>query len=136
MGIQREVTRLKAIASTPTIQAFKEEVEGTATINFFSASRKLFNDYLRKMDDLQKNIIVSTAASEWFNICISMLSLVVVIPCIVFSVSFFNFLEIFPEFFIDFLAFRVQHLHRTLRIHVELSVADDQHHQILAFFLQ
>ena len=86
MGIQREVTRLRAISSSPVIQAFKEEVEGITTINFFAASKRLFHDYIGKMDEVQKNFIVSTGAGEWFNIWISLLSLIVVIPCVLSSV--------------------------------------------------
>ena len=87
MNIKRETTRLTAIASSPIIQAFKEEVDGVATINFFSESGNLFKKYLKRIDDKQKVDIVSNAAGEWFSICISLLSLVVVIPCIITSVS-------------------------------------------------
>ena len=86
MRVQREVTRLRAIASSPVIQAFKEEVEGVSTIGFFEASGRLFEEYVKKMDEVQKNFIVSQGATERFNICISLLSLVVVIPCVLSSV--------------------------------------------------
>ena len=89
MNVKREVTRLKAIASSPTIQAFKEEVEGIATIKDFSTYKKLFLDYLYKVDELQKGVIVETAAEEWFEITVSLLSLMVIIPCILTSVNYF-----------------------------------------------
>ena len=90
MGIEREVTRLRAIASSPVIQAFNEMLEGITTIKFFSASRRLFDDYIAKMDEVQKNFIVSTGASEWFDIWISLLSLIVIIPCVLSSVRRIN----------------------------------------------
>ena len=91
MGIKREIVRLGAIAHSPIIQRFKEQLDGTDTINFFSSSRKMFDEYLTSMDLLQRLIITSNAASEWFNLCVSLLSLVVVIPCVLSSVSFSYF---------------------------------------------
>ena len=88
MNIQREITRLRAINASPVIQAFKEEVEGITTIKFFAASKRLFKDYIAKMDEVQKTIIVAKGARQWFNIWISLLSLIVVIPCVLSSVKF------------------------------------------------
>ena len=87
MNTLREVTRLKAIASSPSIQAFKEEIEGISTIRYFGAYEGLFREYLGKVDDLQKNIIVFTAVQEWFSITVSMLTLFVIIPCVITAVS-------------------------------------------------
>ena len=87
MKTLREVTRLKAISSSPIIQAFKEEVEGVSTIRYFGAQKKLFEEYLRKEDNFQQNEILWWAVQEWFSITVSMLTLFVIIPCIITAVS-------------------------------------------------
>ena len=87
MNLLRELTRLKSISSTPIIQKFKEGLEGVSTIRFFNKYDNLFEDYLKKVDDFQKNSVTLIGANNWFNVRVSILALMVIIPTIYISVS-------------------------------------------------
>ena len=84
--LKRDITRLRAITSSPLIQCFSEGVQGNTTIRAFARSEYWLQEYLRAMDDAQKNNIVSDAASRWFNIRLALLSNLVIVPCLFMSV--------------------------------------------------
>ena len=88
MNLNRELTRLKAISSSPIIQKFKEGLEGVSTIRAFHQYNHIFGEYVSKVNDFQKNNIASEGASNWFSIRISLLALIVIIPTIGIAVSF------------------------------------------------
>ena len=99
MNLLRELTRLKSISSTPIIQKFKEGLEGVSTIRFFNKYETLFDQYLSKVDDFQKNSVSYVGASNWFNVRVSILALMVIIPTIWISVSKNSVFSIFLKFF-------------------------------------
>ena len=84
--LKRDITRLQAITSSPLIQCFSEGVQGNTTIRAFARSEYWLDEYLRAMDDAQKNNIVGNAASRWFNIRLALLSNLVIVPCLFMSV--------------------------------------------------
>ena len=90
MNLLRELTRLKSISSTPIIQKFKEGLEGVSTIRFYNKYNYVFNTYIGKVDDFQKNAVTVSGASNWFNVRVSLLALMVTIPTICISVNFFT----------------------------------------------
>lgn len=88
MNFLREVTRLKGVASSPVIQAFKESLEGVSTIRVHQNEDQLFLNYQNHVNELQKNNISIYAAQNWFILRISLMSMMVIIPCIIISVRF------------------------------------------------
>lgn len=87
MNFLREVTRLKGVASSPVIQAFKESLEGVSTIRVHQNEEQLFSTYQNYVNELQKNNICVYAAQNWFILRISLMSMMVIIPCIIIAVS-------------------------------------------------
>ena len=86
MNFNREIIRLKSISASPIIQLFEEAIDGVATIRAFGKYGQILKNYLRKVDDYQKNAIASAGASSWFEVRIAMLTLVVILPMVSFSV--------------------------------------------------
>ena len=95
MNLKREVTRLKSISSSPIIQQFKEAIEGVTTIRVFGKYDEVFEEYLEKVNDYQRNLVTSTGATQWFNIRIAMLAMTVTLPIVCFSVKIQIFLRNF-----------------------------------------
>ena len=87
MGLVRELTRLKSIASTPMIHQFKESLEGVTSIRFYQKEEIQFKQYTDKVDDYQKNMIALCGALNWFNIRVCLLALLVIVPTIVIAVN-------------------------------------------------
>ena len=110
MNLAREISRMKAMSSSPAVHQFKEALDGVSTIRTFEKYDVMFDEYLLKVDDYQKNALVSKASSKWFNLRVSLLSLIIVVPCLLGSVRInilaqknSKFLEFFWLIFIDFL---------------------------------
>lgn len=94
MGFLRESSRIRGVASSPVIQAFKEGIEGVSTIRIHGNQDQFFKNYLDAIDGLQINNICTFAARNWFKLRISAMSLFVVVPCILISVrknSFYQY---------------------------------------------
>lgn len=87
MNFLREVTRLKGVSSSPVVQNFKEGIEGVSTVRIHGNQHAMFSNYLGSINELQKNNISIFAAKNWFKLRISIMSMMVVIPCILISVS-------------------------------------------------
>ena len=90
MELAREVTRLKSISTTPIIQQFKENLEGAASVRFYQKGSIQFQQYTSKIDDYQKNSITLAGAQSWFNIIVSLLSLLVLVPTVIIAVIMFS----------------------------------------------
>lgn len=88
MKLLREVQRLKSMSSSPVIQIFKECLEGVSTIRYFGGEMSLLNNYCNAIDTYQSNSICWIGCRKWFQLRVAVMSLMVVIPCILFSVSF------------------------------------------------
>ena len=86
MNFNREVIRLKSISASPIIQLFKEGLEGVATIRAFDKYDQIFKNYISKVDEYQKNVVASAGATNWFDVRIALLTLVVILPIVSFSV--------------------------------------------------
>ena len=86
MNLMRELTRLKSISSSPIIQKFKEGLEGVQTIRVFDKYDHLFWHYINRVDDFQKNSVALAGANNWFNVRVSLLALMVILPTIAISV--------------------------------------------------
>ena len=87
MNLMRELTRLKSISSSPIIQKFKEGLEGVETIRVFGKYKHLFSHYIDRVDDFQKNSVALAGANNWFNVRVSLLALMVILPTIAISVT-------------------------------------------------
>ena len=90
MNLLRELTRLSSISSTPIIQKFKEGLDGVSTIRIYDRYKHIFDEYLDLVNRYQENQVALVGANNWFQVRVSVLSLVVIIPCIYISVSLFN----------------------------------------------
>ena len=101
MNLTRELTRLNAISSSPILQKLKENLEGVSSIRFYEKKKTQFGQYNQKVDDYQKNLIALKGALGWFNVRVCLLSLIVIIPTIIISVSskIFKFSLIFLAVF-------------------------------------
>lgn len=87
MKLLREVQRLMSISSSPVIQIFKECLEGVSTIRYFNKEEALLENYVKAIDVYQKNSIALIGCRKWFQFRVAVMSLMVVIPCILLSVS-------------------------------------------------
>ena len=127
MNLLRELTRLKSISSTPIIQKFKEGLEGVSTIRIFNKYDSLFDQYLSKVDDFQKNAVTVVGANNWFNVRVSLLALMVIIPTIWISVSLLNLI---------LLAFRCQYFSGSIWTYAQLHSSNDPKCQLSSKHLQ
>ena len=102
MNLQRELTRLSSISSTPIIQKFKEGLDGVSTIRIYDKFQYIFDEYLELVNRYQENQVSLVGANNWFQVRVSVLSLIVIIPCIYISVrntkNIFLFFELFRNF--------------------------------------
>ena len=87
MNLNREITRLKSISASPIIQLFKEGLEGVATIRVFGKYKEIFENYINRVNDYQKNVVAAAGATNWFNVRIALLALMVILPIVTLSVS-------------------------------------------------
>ena len=87
MNLLREMVRLRSISSSPIIQIFKESLDGVSTLRSFEQYPSFFRSYLDAINIYQQNNIGQVASRCWFKFRVSMLSLLVVIPCITIAVS-------------------------------------------------
>jgi ABC-type multidrug transport system fused ATPase/permease subunit len=80
MNLYREVIRLKSICTTPMIQAFSEGITGVATIRTYKKAEFSLNNYIRALDDFQKNCITGDALIRWFTLRLYFFSTMLIIP--------------------------------------------------------
>ena len=100
MNLKREITRLRSISSSPIIQLFKEAVEGVATIRVYEKYQEIFENYLEKVNDFQKNRIANSGAAAWFNVRVSLLAMIVILPMVTLSVRISLNLNFFAKVFV------------------------------------
>ena len=93
MNLNREITRLKSICASSIVQEFKEGIEGASTIKVYKKYDQIFDKYILSVNEYQKNNVCSAGASNWFNVRVAILALLVIIPTVFISVIAYN---IFP----------------------------------------
>lgn len=86
MNSLREITRLRAISSSPMIQAFSEGMQGGCTIRVYNQQQHSLDLYSKAVDEFQKNQIVSDALSRWFSLRMTLLSVLIIVPSILLNV--------------------------------------------------
>lgn len=86
MSLLRELTRLKAITSSPVIQNFSEAMYGTKTIRAHQLEGNLARGFEQSLDDYLKNTISIVASKQWFSLRIQVVSLLIVLPSIVIAI--------------------------------------------------
>jgi len=85
--LSNEITRLKGITSSPMVQYFAETLNGVTWLRSYDKFNQSFFRYLNAQDDNFKNKIASMGCSNWFSLRINLISLVVTIPALIFSVN-------------------------------------------------
>ena len=84
----RELTRLKAISTSPTIQAFSEGMQGGCTIRVYGRQEYILNEYMKAVDEFQKNMITGEGLGRWFGVRQALLSILVFVPSISLNLLF------------------------------------------------
>jgi ABC-type multidrug transport system fused ATPase/permease subunit len=82
----REFTRLKAISTSPMIQAFSEGLQGGCTLRVFGKEAHALAQYIRALDQFQRNNITLEALYRWFGIRLTLLSTLILVPSILLNV--------------------------------------------------
>ena len=123
MNLVRELSRLKAISTSPIIQKLKEGFEGVSSIRFYNKRERQFKHFFEKIDSSQKNAIAFYGAEHWFNVRVALLSMMVTIPIICLSVSFILIIFLIFRFF-NFLAVCFECRSRDLRVDATLCSQD------------
>ena len=72
------------------IQCFSEGVQGSSTIRAFKRESQTIEEYIRALDEFQKNNIYGDGNSRWFKVRLTLLSNFVVIPSLLIVVFFLN----------------------------------------------
>ncbi len=86
MCLNREATRLRSISSSPMIQAFSEGLSGASVIRVYGQHEHASIQYIKTIDDFQKNTVLATALQRWFNIRMVIFSLSLLIPSILMNI--------------------------------------------------
>lgn len=86
--LQRDITRLRSITSSPMIQCFSEGVQGNSTIRAFGKQDFSVNEYTHSLNEFQKNCIIDSAIYRWFTVRLTLLSNLVIVPSLLMVVLF------------------------------------------------
>lgn len=68
MRLNREITRLKGITTSPMVQCFSEGVNGITNIRAFGQQTYSLKQYIASIDEFQKNSVVGDALIRWFQL--------------------------------------------------------------------
>lgn len=88
MNLFRELTRLRGVTSSPIIQSFSEGLLGCKAIRAFGVGNKMLEDFMLKLDENHKNMIMTNAGKQYFSERIQYMALMVILPSIALSVDF------------------------------------------------
>jgi ATP-binding cassette subfamily C (CFTR/MRP) protein 2 len=86
--LQRDITRLRSITSSPMIQSFSEGVQGNSTIRAFNKQTYALQEYTKHLDEFQKNSLTGDACGRWFTIRLTLLCNFVIIPSLFLAVFY------------------------------------------------
>ena len=86
MHLVREVSRLKAISSSPIVQAFSDGMLGSKTIRSYGIQDNMMTMFMDTLDKNQQNNILLYGARFWFSQRVQYISLLILVPAIVISV--------------------------------------------------
>jgi ABC-type multidrug transport system fused ATPase/permease subunit len=90
MKLVREVSRLKAVSSSPIVQTFSEGMLGCKEIRAFGIQDTMMAMFMKTLDNNMQNTILLYGARYWFSQRIQYLSLLILVPAILISVESFN----------------------------------------------
>lgn len=65
---QRELTRLKSMASSPVIQCITEILNGSTTIRIFKKEEEIRQEFYKKSDDFFIAYFMTLGSKRWFSI--------------------------------------------------------------------
>ena len=85
MNLMRECTRLQGITSSPISHIFTEAVSGTKTIRAYGCEEFMIKEYQMRIDENLKNLLLLTAAKQWFAQRIQMMAFFIIVPAILLS---------------------------------------------------
>ena len=88
LTLQRDITRLRSITSSPMIQCFSEGVQGNSTIRAFGKQEFSIAEYTKALNEFQKNCLIDDASSRWFTVRLTLLSNLVIVPSLLLVVLF------------------------------------------------
>lgn len=88
MHAAREVTRLRSMSASPTIQAFSESIQGGPFIRAFDKQTYSLKLYLKSLEIFHSNSLVKDGLVRWFTVRLSLLSLLVLLPSIIINLFF------------------------------------------------
>lgn len=88
MRTNREVTRLDGITRSPVVQTVSETLNGLTTIRAFNQEKQTLDKYIHDLNENQKNSIVVVGSASWFSIRLSLCSLLITVPCILWGLLF------------------------------------------------
>ena len=83
----REVVRLRHLSKDTMNDVFAEGVRGSSTIRTFSQTDHSLRVFARRVDDYQISCFIKDGLSKWMAVRVSLLSLLVMISSISFSMS-------------------------------------------------
>lgn len=86
MNTSREITRLRSISASPTIQSFSEGMQGGPFIRAFGKIDHSVNLYAQALEIFQINCLTKDALMRWFSVRLSLLSILVLLPSIALNI--------------------------------------------------
>jgi ATP-binding cassette subfamily C (CFTR/MRP) protein 1 len=88
MRLNREITRLKGITTSPMVQCFSEGVNGITNIRAFGQQTYSLKQYIASIDEFQKNSVVGDALIRWFQLRLVLCNVLIFIPSIFLNIFF------------------------------------------------
>lgn len=88
MRTNREVNRLDGITKSPVVQMVSETLNGLTVIRAFNREEQTLAKYIHTLNENQKNSVVITGAGSWFSVRLSLSSLLITVPCILWGLIF------------------------------------------------
>lgn len=85
MNTNREVNRLESITKSPVIQMISETLGGMTIIRAFNREGATLSKYIHTINENQKNSVIVSAGGGWFSTRLSLASLTITIPCILWG---------------------------------------------------
>lgn len=88
MMLNREITRLKGITTSPMVQCFSEGVSGITNIRAFGQQAYTLRQYIGSIDEFQKNSMIGDALIRWFQLRLVFCNVLIFIPSIFLNIFF------------------------------------------------
>ena len=97
-NLNREMLRLRSIANSPAMSHLTETLHGLAVIRSFRHEKRFFEAQMAKMDEIIKNQLVISAASQWYNTRCAFGSAMVLIPISLVTLVWKDYINVSPAF--------------------------------------